>query len=311
MADDTGRPEQLVARFPRPTAERRTSVAVVGDPHVSVTRTVEGKPVAAEAYLRRAVADIETRDVDGVVSIGDLTDNGLVGSFERVDDLLDGLAAPFVSIPGNHDVRDSPPDVDRESLPQAAFERRYSEGSVPFVHRVGPIEFVGLDSIQLLETLDGRDATSQTEWLAETLPGLDDPVVVLHHPLPGMTDWLAGYGAHIDDLEALRLWEDPDPLLDVLADHGVPLALSGHLHIPGYASTRGVEEVMAPSLSSFPQAYLRLEVTPGGTDVFLVPVASHEETETDFVRRYTATTRNRVYASAGAAFLAGPPVDTR
>jgi hypothetical protein len=97
----------------------------------------------------------------------------------------------------------------------------------------------------------------------------------------------------------------------VLAGHGVPLAVSGHLHIPGYASTRGVQEVMAPSLASFPQAYLRLEVAPDGTDVFLVPVASHEETEADFLRRYTATPRNRAYASAGAAFLAGPPVDGR
>ncbi|WP_049970539.1 hypothetical protein [Haladaptatus cibarius] len=44
------------------------------------------------------------------------------------------------------------------------------------------------------------------------------------------------------------------------------------------AETNGVREIVAPSLCSFPQAYLLFEIDRTGTTVRLVPTANPEET---------------------------------
>lgn len=303
--------EQLVARFPRPTIPQETSIAVIGDPHVS-TRGEGGQrlPELSEEHFRRAIADVNERDIEGAVGVGDLSANGGPWDFEAVDRLLGELEVPFVSIPGNHDVP-STSSADHVVLPQAEFEERYSGGSVPFVHRFGDVELIGLDSMRLRRTLDGEAEGDQLAWLDEALEELDDPIVMLHHPLPGITDWLMRYKNRVEGMDMTRLWDDPDPLLDVLEVHAVSLVLSGHKHIPGVAETRGIWEAMAPSTCTFPQGYLRLDIGPRGTDVTFVPIANHEELQEAFLRRYTAFVKTRMYACAASVFLSGPPVDAR
>jgi len=68
---------------------------------------------------------------------------------------------------------------------------------------------------------------------------------------------------------------DPEPFVDALATSGVPLMLTGHLHMPTTVVQRGVREVMVPTTCSFPQAYLLLDVGPRGTEIRMVPVADH------------------------------------
>lgn len=307
----TAAEEQLIARFPRPTTEQPTSIAVIGDPHVS-TRGEGGQrlPELSEEHFRRAISDINERGADGAVSVGDLSANGGPWDFEAVDRLLSELEVPFVSIPGNHDVP-ATSSADHDVLPQAEFEARYSGGSVPFVRRFGDVELIGLDSMRLRRALDGEAEADQLEWLDDTLARLSDPLVMLHHPLPGITDWLTRYKGRVEEMNMSRLWDNPEPLLDVFETHDVPLVLSGHKHIPGVAETRGVWEVMAPSTCTFPQAYLRLDIGPRGTDVSFVPIANHEEMQEAFLRRYNAFVKTRMYASAAAVFLASPPVDVR
>ncbi|MFC4247772.1 metallophosphoesterase family protein [Natribaculum luteum] len=308
--DDTAE-RQPIARLPRPTATSPTTIAVVGDPHVS-TRREGGQrlPEHSEEHFRRAIADINRRDVDGTVSVGDLSANGGPWDFEAIDSLLSDLQSPFVSVPGNHDVP-ATSSADHEVLPQEEFEERYAGGSVPLVRQFGDVDIVGLDSMRLQRALDSEATEEQIEWLDERLVGLDDPVVMLHHPLPGMTDWLSRYEDRVEELTIPRLWENPDPLLDVLENRDVPLVLSGHKHMPGIARTRGVWEAMAPSTCTFPQGYLLLEITRSGTDVSFVPVADHEGLEEAFLRRHTAFTKTRMYASAAAILLSSPPIDAR
>lgn len=302
--------EQLIARFPRPTSDRPTSLAVIGDPHVS-TRGEGGQrlPELSEEHLRRAVADVNERSVDGVVSVGDLSANGGPWDFAAVDDIVGDLNAPFVSIPGNHDVP-ATSSADHEVLPQSEFERRYAGGSVPFVRRFGGVVVIGLDSMRLRRSLDGDADDDQLGWLDETLARTSEAIVMLHHPLPGIREWLEQYADRIGDVSVPTLWEHPGPLLDVLDRHDAPFVLSGHKHIPGVARTRGIWEIMAPSTCTFPQAYLRVDVGPDGTDVSFVPIVGPERLQEAFLRRYAAFRKTRMYASAGAVFLSGPPVDT-
>lgn len=303
--------EQPIARLPRPTSESTTNLAVIGDPHVS-TRGEGGQrlPELSEEHLRSAVADVNERGVDGVVSVGDLSANGGPWDFAAVDDVLAALEAPFVSIPGNHDVP-STSSADHEVLPQSEFERRYSGGSVPFLEEFAGLEVIGLDSMRLRHALNEGADDDQLGWLDETLSRTGDPIVTLHHPLPGIREWLERYADRFGDVTVPTLWENPDPLLAVLERHDVPVVFTGHKHIPGVARTGDVWEVMAPSTCTFPQAYLHVAVGPDGTDVSFVPVADHEGLQEAFLRRYTAFRKTRMYASAGAVFLSGPPVDAR
>jgi len=303
--------EQLIARFPNPTVDGSTRIAVIGDPHVS-TRGEGGQrlPEFSEQHLERAVSDIDDRGFDAAFSVGDLSANGGPWDFDAVDGILEGLDIPFVSIPGNHDVP-ATSSADHEVLPRSRFETRYAGGTVPFVREFDDVEMVGLDSMRLRASLAAGESGEQVQWLDETLSGTEDPIVALHHPLPGITDWLMTYNERVDGADISRLWQNVDPLVDVLDAHDVSLVLSGHKHIPGVAQTRDVWEVMAPSTCTFPQGYLGLEVTPDGTDVTFVPVASAEGLEEAFLRRYNAFTKTRTYASAGAVFLSGPPVDAR
>lgn len=302
---------QRIARFPRPTADRQTNIAVIGDPHVS-TRGEGGQrlPERSEEHFRRTVADVNARAYDGAVSVGDLSANGGPWDFEAVDRLLDDLDVSFASIPGNHDVP-ATSSADHEVLPQDEFEERYAGGSVPFVHRIGDVELIGLDSMRLRYTLHEGGESDQLAWLDDALEQSNDPIVMVHHPLPGITDWLMNYNDRIENVDISRLWSNPEPLLDVLDDHDVSLALSGHKHIPGVARTGNTWEVMAPSTCTYPQGYIRLEVGPQGTDAYFVPVATHEELQEAFLRRYTAFPKTRMYASAGAVFLSSSPVDAR
>lgn len=308
--DDTVE-RQPLARLPRPTVEEETNIAVIGDPHVS-TRGEGGQrlPEHSEEHFSRAIADINGRGVDATVSVGDLSANGGPWDFEAIDGILADLESPFVSIPGNHDVP-STSSADHEVLPQAEFEDRYAGGSVPFVREFAGVELVGLDSMRLQRNLGGDKAAEQVAWLDDTLDRLDDPIVMLHHPLPGITEWLTTYERRVEDLTIPRLWETPGPLLDVLEGHDVSLVLSGHKHIPGIAQTTGVWEAMAPSTCTFPQGYLMVDVTQSGTEVSFVPVADREMFEEAFLRRYTAFVKTRLYASAGALVLSSPAVDAR
>lgn len=302
---------QCIARFQRPTADRKTNIAVIGDPHVS-TRGEGGQrlPEHSEEHFQRTIADVNCRAYDGAVSVGDLSANGGPWDFEAVDQILADLDISFASIPGNHDVP-ATSSANHEVLSQDEFEKRYAGGSVPFVYSIGDVELVGLDSMRLRKTLYKGTESEQLAWLDDALGRTDDPIVMIHHPLPGITDWLMEYNERIENVEISRLWPNPDPLLDVLNDHDVSLVLSGHKHIPGVARTGTTWEVMAPSTCTYPQGYIRLEVGPQGTDAYFIPVATHEELQEAFLRRYTAFPKTRMYASAGAVFLSSSPVDTR
>ena len=178
---------QPLARVPRPTVEEETSIAVIGDPHVS-TRGEGGQrlPEHSEEYFRKAIADINGRDIVATVSVGDLSANGGPWDFDAIDEILADLESPFVSIPGNHDVP-STSSADHEVLPQAEFEERYAGGSVPFVREFAGVELVGLDSMRLQRNLGGEREAEQVAWLDDTLERHDVSLVLSGHKhIPGV-----------------------------------------------------------------------------------------------------------------------------
>jgi hypothetical protein len=176
-----------------------------------------------------------------------------------------------VGVPGNHDV---PKSFDTHRTPGVeTFARRFAGGTLPFVERVGGVDLVGIDTVttpdgRLTDGHAGSVSADQLDWLASILPGLEHPVVVGHHNLthPGRHTGRFPNG----DLYQLR---NAHELAGVLADGGVDLYLSGHVHWPATATAAGVREVVAPATCSLPQAFLHVTIDSAGTSVDLVPLA--------------------------------------
>ncbi|AFK18671.1 serine/threonine protein phosphatase [Haloferax mediterranei ATCC 33500] len=266
-------PGPVLARLARPVSRTPTRIAVVADPHVTPTGSGTWKVYhRTENRLRTAVSTISDLDVDATVLLGDLTRDGRPGEYDVVDEILGGLPNSWVSVPGNHDV---PKYWDDYEAPTAGqFAARYATGELPFVHRVGGVDVIGLDSatggpdIDLSDSHEGVIPDSNLHWLDEHLADATTPLVVLHHNLFHPRQHTGQFPD--GDFYQLR---NADELTEVLARHSVPLVFSGHIHWPATAVRDGVREITAPATCSFPQSFLLVELDRKGTTIRLVPLA--------------------------------------
>lgn len=312
-------PGSVLARLERPRGER-TRFAVVADPHVSTREEGTSKLFElTEQHFAAAIDDIATRDVDAVLSPGDLTKDGELWNYEAVEDVLTALDAPFYAVPGNHDV---PKDRDEHDAPALD---RFTEVYTPtepiargpdglsFRVRVGDLDVFGLNTSgsadRLFDSHEGHVGAAQREWLAAELDAAEDPLVLMHHNLPGITAQLDAHREAVEpefaDIPAMR---EGDALVETLAEGDVGLVCSGHYHIPAMAVTGGVREIATPTTCSFPQAYLLCDVTPSGTTVRFVPVADDSGLENAHARRVADSETARGLTAIAAARMARFPL---
>ncbi|RQG92997.1 metallophosphoesterase [Natrarchaeobius halalkaliphilus] len=265
----------FLARLRNPLTSRRTRIAIVADLHLSSDADGTWKLLhRTERGLETAIEDVNARDVDGVVFAGDLTASGAEREFRRFEELVEDLEAPWIAIPGNHDVRSWDGD-DRSELPTASwFASSYADGSFPVVARFGGVDLVGLNSASTpddrLTEWSGDVSDDQLEALRERLPALENPLVVCHHTLRS-----------VPETPAAEPWEwftldRSEALVDVLTDHDVPLVVSAHHHLPAASVRDGLREVISPAVCSFPRAYSLLEIDERGTTIQLVPCSDRE-----------------------------------
>lgn len=298
-----------LASFDRPRADSSVSIAVVSDPHISTRASGTARLYhRTEHHLSNAIADINDRTPDFVIFAGDLTKDGARWDFDAFDELIEALVPPFRAIPGNHDVEKS--HNEHDPLPRSEFERRYTADGLPFVESVGDVDLIGLDSAgfdsNLGETHDGRVSDEQVAWLDDVLGRTSNPIVTLHHNLPGTTAQIETYLDEVENMAIPNVLQDVESLVDVLDSHGVPLVLTGHRHIPGIAQTRSVWEVMSPTTCTFPQGYVYLEVGPDGTTASFVPVADYEGMRDAQIARLNGSRISRSYGHLAAIRLASP-----
>lgn len=313
MTDDIGRARPptvppvvckpaVIARLDRPRTATTTRLAVVSDPHVASETEGTWKCFdRTEQLLERAVETAASESVDGVVVPGDLTKDGEPWNFRRYDDLVAPLDVPTVTIPGNHDAPKSFDDPEPPSL--ATFAGRYAPGGYPVHERIGGVDVIGLNSAadrrgSLYETWGGRVSDRQLAALDDLLDRAETPLVTVHHNLYGLADLPGG------------TWENfpmdgTDGLHRILAEHDVPLVVSGHQHIPELRSKSGVRELMAPAVCSYPQVMVLLEIGPEGTTATLHPLSDPESAARshrqavegpDLARGIAARTRRRLDA---------------
>lgn len=303
-------PGSVLGRFERPAGEP-TRFAVVADPHVATRASGTSKLFEHTlAHLEAAVADIGDRDVDFVLSPGDLTKDGEPWNYEAVDEALAALDVPFLAVPGNHDV---PKSGDEHETPSVSwFADRYATGSYPFHVELGGQDVVGLNTSGRadwhVDTHDGGIDDDQLAWLRETLPDTDEPIILLHHNFPPISDQVAAHREIESEMALPPTFRDPESLASVLASADPSIVFSGHYHLPATGVYRGLREVAAPTTCSFPQSYLLCDVDREGTTVRLVPAADEVGLERGHAERTGDSVTSRGLTAIAAARLASFPL---
>jgi len=236
------------AEYPRP--ER--VLLHLSDTHLRAGGAPLYDRVDSEAYLARAVAAIEASGVrpDAIVVTGDLADFGEDDAYERIQALVEPLAARLATrvvwVMGNHD--------DRASFRAHLLPDETGHPTAP-VDRVDEID--GLRIVTLDTTVPGYHhgevTPAQREWLAGVLstPAPHGTILAMHHPpVPSVLDLAASV--------ELR---DQRSLADVLRGTDVRAILAGHLHYSTFATFAGIP-VSVASATCYTQD---LMVPVGGT----------------------------------------------
>lgn len=173
-------------------------------------------PDVAEGVL----ALIEERRPDAVVISGDLTHRAKPVQFQQARAFVDRIQVPTVTVPGNHDV----PMYrfwERIGSPYGAYRKHFADDMEP-EYEDDEIAVLGLNTAFNWTHKDGRVKRSRLRQLASRLaeiPQNKSKVIVAHHQLVPPPRY-----------ETQRVITNAVETVDVLADGGVDLVLSGHLH---------------------------------------------------------------------------------
>lgn len=231
-----------------------------------------------DAFMNSLISN----NVDIVILNGDLTFNGEVNSHKELATILEKFEENGITVavnPGNHDIdnifakgygADDYFDVDNVSA--ADFKNIYKNLGYDIAvskHKESlSYEIILNDqySLMMLDT-NGHDLTtgspldsggqlteSTMTWLKERLEEAKSnkrcPIVMMHHNLAIHSERLyMGY--------TIYNYEEVSKLL---ADYGVPVAFSGHIHIQSIADIEGIKDVATSALSINPLQYGLVEL---------------------------------------------------
>jgi 3',5'-cyclic AMP phosphodiesterase CpdA len=165
---------------------------------------------------------IDVRRPDLVVVSGDLTERAKPAQFRAARAFIDGIKAPVLAVPGNHDV----PMyrllfMERVFAPFHAYRKHFSADLEP-VYRDEEMLVIGVNSAFNWTLKGGRITLRRQRELGQLLAGAPAhlvKIVVVHHPLIPPP----GAGAQ----EVLR---HARRAMDLFSTAGVDLVLSGHMH---------------------------------------------------------------------------------
>jgi 3',5'-cyclic-AMP phosphodiesterase len=229
------------------------------DTHVVGGDTTAQRFVDNNARLHAAVESIcaESPQLDAVLLTGDLVEDGRVGEYVKLLELLHAIEVPVLPIPGNHD--------DRDLLRASFADIGWSDGPhLSWVEIVRNVRIIGLDSVRAGDE-GGEFDDARAVWLSSVLADDHDgpTLLAMHHP-PFVTgiEWMDRTG-----------FVGLDRLREVLAGSGVDRIVCGHLHRPmtsvvaGIAAQVGLSTVQHVALDLAPTSHLSLVHDPVGYQI--------------------------------------------
>lgn len=194
-------------------------IAQITDCHVVSTGELVADRVDSAAALEEAVRRINALPDPPalVVGTGDLVNDERADQYDRFQEIVAGLAAPFVPVPGNHDDRSELRARFADVLPAGG-----PDDPIDHVLDVGALRLAFVDT-QVRGSVAGAISAEQVAWLDDALGAAPDrPTIVFQHHPPFET------GIGFMDRESFTGGE---ALAAMLARHGhVELVSCGHLH---------------------------------------------------------------------------------
>ncbi|GGL55062.1 metallophosphoesterase family protein [Wenxinia marina] len=168
---------------------------------------------------RPLLATIERLKADLVIVSGDFTQRARNSQFRAARAFLDRIAAPTLSVPGNHD---TPLDNlwVRFTRPWSRYKRHIDPDLEPCWEDDG-VRVVGINTVNPFYWQRGMFAGHARRRVSRELGAVRDShvgVAVMHHPLE-----------HSPDVDK-QLMKGSRKALAALSDAGADIALSGHLH---------------------------------------------------------------------------------
>lgn len=184
----------------------RLTICQISDIHCGNVRFIP-------ELLDRTITEINNINPTAVVVSGDLTDAGYREEFEQAAQYISRIECEHVMvIPGNHDAR---------NVGYLHFERLFGERN-SIIDLEGMI-LVGVDSSEP-DLNDGQVGQEHYRFICEAFSSGPDKlkVFVIHHHLIS----LPGTGRE------RNIVFDAGDVMEMLAEMGVDLVLSGHKHVP-------------------------------------------------------------------------------
>ncbi len=152
---------------------------------------------------------------DLIVVTGDLAHRGRQSQFRQARAFLDRMNAPWLAMPGNHDLPVSP--FRRLFRPLQRYRTFIATDAEPD-RRVGRVRVIALDSADPFSWQRGRLSPGKAGAVAGSLSAADVNIIAIHHPfqhLPGVDK---------------SLMRGAPAALAMLKEGGAHIILSGHLH---------------------------------------------------------------------------------
>ncbi|MEM1255417.1 MAG: metallophosphoesterase [Cyanobacteria bacterium P01_H01_bin.21] len=246
--------------------------AVVSDLHIALPHTVWDSPnrfhlveVSIPAF-EQILGHLEQVGIDFLLLPGDLVQHGERENHEWLVRRLKQLPFPVYVVPGNHDVvRYGGCDrtVSLNEFTSLYHDFGYTEPRPYYHHKIlDGLHLIGLNSNGFAVDGDpfytGWLDPEQLDWLDQQLAQLTDQLtlVMLHHNalehLPRQARSRMGQRYMVKNARELT---------QRLQTAGIPLMLTGHLHVQDVAQAGQLYEVTTGSLVSYPHPYRICELT--------------------------------------------------
>lgn len=192
-------------------------IAHLSDSHLRPRGVLYAGLVDSNAMFEAAVAVVNALEPqpDLVVFTGDLVDEGTAEEYADARRLLDGLDAPVLVMPGNHD--------EREAFRHAFRDHAYLPAEGPLHFAVdGAVRIVGLD-VTVPGDHHGLVDEAAADWLDRTLEQAPErPTVLLMHQPP--------IECGVPYLDPYRCF-GAERLAEIVSRHAqVERVLCGHVH---------------------------------------------------------------------------------
>ncbi|MGD1855969.1 MAG: metallophosphoesterase family protein [Leptolyngbyaceae cyanobacterium] len=247
--------------------------AVVSDLHIALPHTVWDSPdrfhlveVSIPAF-EQILDHLEQVGIDFLLLPGDLVQHGERENHQWLVSRLAQLPFPVYVVPGNHDVvRRGGCDrtVSLDEFVNLYQPFGYTEPDQPYYHHqlLDGLHLIGLNSNGFDSKGDpfytGWLDPDQLDWLDQQLDQLTDQLtlVMLHH---NVLEHLPRQS--LGRMGQRYMVKNAGDLIQRLEAAGVPLMLTGHLHVQDVAQTGQLYEMTTGSLVSYPHPYRICELT--------------------------------------------------